>query len=117
MTAKERRKAPRVSASIPIDVLGGGEETSGKTINLSMNGVYFTTPVFIEPLTKVRMGLIVPSGESGEDGTRADFEGVVVRVEPESRDEGTFEYKIAVFITYMSERSGKVLSRFINSML
>lgn len=112
--AEERRKAVRVEASIPIDVLGAGEETSGRTINLSMKGVYFRSSAFIEPLTKVRMGLIVPSSEEGD--TKADFEGVVVRTEPESESEDVEEYKIAIYITFMSKRSEKVLSRYINKV-
>jgi hypothetical protein len=110
----ERRKSPRVEAELPIAVEGGPSESSGRTLNISENGVYFEVPHFIEPLTKVRMELFFPVGEAdGDKGDRLGFDGVVVRVEPEEPAGHTGPFKVAVFFTHVPERSQSVLNAFI----
>ncbi|MBW2662903.1 MAG: PilZ domain-containing protein [Deltaproteobacteria bacterium] len=117
MYVDERRKAVRVESRIPIAVSGHGSESLGMTINISMNGVYFTSEVFIESLKKVKMGLVVPYSEDGGNTVKAEFDGVVVRTEPEKEKQDCTEYKIAVFITFLPKRSREILSTYINRML
>jgi len=110
----ERRKSPRVEAELPIAVEGGPSESSGKTLNISENGVYFEVPHFIEPLTKVRMELYFPAGDGDEEkGDRVGFDGVVVRVEPEEPADHAGPFKVAVFFTHVPERSQTILKAFI----
>ena len=110
----DRRKSPRVSAELPIAVEGGPAEATGKTLNISENGVYFEVPHFIEPLTKVRMELYIPSGGDAEDkGIRLGFDGVVVRVEPEEDTGHAGPFKVAVFFTHVPESSMTALLAFI----
>jgi hypothetical protein len=110
----ERRKSPRVEAELPIAVEGGPAEASGKTLNISENGVYFEVPHFIEPLTKVRMELFFPSEDgSEEEGDRLGFDGVVVRVEPEEPADHPGPFRVAVFFTHVPESSLTVLKAFI----
>ncbi|MFO7915804.1 MAG: PilZ domain-containing protein [Candidatus Krumholzibacteriales bacterium] len=114
MRIKERRRAERIDVSIPLDVSGEGDRASGETINISMNGIYFRSNQHIDPLTKVQMGLVIPVGEGGEEKEeKAMFDGVVVRTEPEKRDDEPDAFRIAVYITYMSKDSRAVLSDFI----
>jgi hypothetical protein len=114
----ERRKSPRIEAELPIAVEGGPAEASGKTINISENGVYFEVPHIIEPLTKVRMELLVPD-ESDPDGAgrRVGFDGVVVRVEPEEHEDHPGPFRIAVFFTSVPEESLKALQSYIELAL
>jgi hypothetical protein len=114
MTAEERRRAQRIDVSIPLDISGDGESNRGETINISMNGIYFRLGRHIEPLTKVRMGIVIPGEDEEEGDSKAKFDGVVVRTEPEESEEETGDYRIAVYITYMSNDSRKVLSDFIS---
>ncbi|MCK4549883.1 MAG: PilZ domain-containing protein [Candidatus Krumholzibacteria bacterium] len=110
----DRRKSPRIAAELPIAVEGGPLEATGKTLNISENGVYFEVPHFIEPLTKVRMELFFPDeGGAEEDGTRVGFDGVVVRVEPEEPTDHPGAYKVAVFFTHVPESSMTILMAFI----
>ena len=120
MNVKERRRSGRVESKIPISVSGHGSKPLGMTINISMDGVYFTSAVFIEPLEKVKMGLILPHSKGKNDydnAGEAEFDGVVVRTEPEEESPDCNEYKIAVFITYLSKRSRKILSTYISNLL
>jgi hypothetical protein len=110
----DRRKSPRVAAELPIAVEGGPAEASGRTLNISENGVYFEVPHFIEPLTKVRMELLFPGQEgSGENGSRVGFDGVVVRVEPEDPAGHHGLFRVAVFFTQVPEKSMAVLLAYI----
>ena len=110
----DRRKSPRIAAELPIAVEGGPLEASGKTLNISENGVYFEVPHIIEPLTKVRMELFIPTNSDPDDqGIRVGFDGVVVRVEPEEADGHVGPFKVAVFFTNVPEESLKVLLAFI----
>jgi hypothetical protein len=114
----ERRKSPRVAAELPIAVEGGPAEATGKTLNISENGVYFEVPHLIEPLTKVRMELFVPSESGGEDdGVRLGFDGVVVRVEPEDATDHPGPFRVAVFFTHVPETSLSALKAFIEKQL
>jgi hypothetical protein len=114
----ERRKTPRVAAELPIAIEGGPAEASGKTLNISENGVYFEVPHFIEPLTKVRMELLIPAGEkSEEEGVRFGFDGVVVRVEPETPADHQGPFRVAVFFTNVPEYSMAALQGYIERQL
>jgi hypothetical protein len=115
MPAEERRRAERIEVAIPLDVSGDEGSARGETINISMNGVYFRFDSYIDPLTKVRMGLVIPGEVESEDSEKkAMFDGVVVRTEPETEDENISDYRIAVYITYMSKDSREILSDFIS---
>ena len=110
----DRRKSPRVAAELPIAVEGGPAEATGKTLNISENGVYFEVPHAIEPLTKVRMELFIPAGDDPEDkGIRLGFDGVVVRVEPEEAEGHPGPFRVAVFFTHVPEKSMAALTSFI----
>ena len=110
----DRRKTPRVAAELPIEIEGGPAEASGKTLNISENGVYFEVPHFIEPLTKVRMELLIPAAsDSEEKEIRFGFDGVVVRVEPETPADHAGPFRVAVFFTKVPEYSLVALQTYI----
>ncbi|HMA76995.1 MAG TPA: PilZ domain-containing protein [Candidatus Krumholzibacteriaceae bacterium] len=120
MDYKERRKSVRVESQIPVVLSGREKEYFGETINLSMKGVYFSSEVFIEPLKKVKMGFMLPEdgkGDESPDTRQVEFDGVVVRTEPPKEDPDCNEYRVAVFITFLSKRSKKALSEYINDLL
>ena len=118
MNMKERRRAQRVDANLAITVSGGPAEARGKTLNISSNGVYFQSPYFIEPLTKVQLELMIPDQDGkGGEGTSVTCEGIVVRIEPEREDAAVSEYHVAIFFTFLSESSQKALSRYLKRRL
>ncbi len=117
MNVKERRKANRVETNLPIAISGAPEEAEGRTINISANGVYIESPRMIEPLTKVRMELMVPVIKNGtETEMGVTFDGIVVRVNPEKTSPGETCYKIAVFFTHVPKASQEVLDRYIKRL-
>lgn len=110
----ERRRAQRVDANLAIRITGGPDASQGETLNISMNGVYFKSSRFIEPMTKVQLELMIPdpSVEKGED-ISITCDGVIVRVEPEREDPSVSIYNTAVFFTYLPEATQKLITKYI----
>jgi hypothetical protein len=103
----ERRKQERVKAGLNLQIRlprgDGVEEASLETLNISSSGIYFRSDHFIEPMTKLQMGieLAVPSqsGESRTELKTVSCEGLVVRAHPQESDSPEGPYEIAVFFT------------------
>ncbi|MCK4236614.1 MAG: PilZ domain-containing protein [Candidatus Krumholzibacteria bacterium] len=115
MDFDERRKAQRVEANLAITLSGGpAEEATGKTLNISTNGVYFQSPRFMEPLTKVQLELMIPDPECQDEGeSSVTIEGIVVRVDPEKKDAAVSSYHVAVFFTFVTEYAKDILTEYI----
>ena len=113
----ERRRADRVDAQISLQVhlpLGDGP-TDVETINVSSAGMYFRSPHYVEPMTKLELAFDVPIGD--EDLGAVVCEGIVVRVQPELPDEQTDEYKIGVFFTTIDPQSQGHLEDYVEARL
>ncbi|MBN2069876.1 MAG: PilZ domain-containing protein [Candidatus Krumholzibacteriota bacterium] len=118
MSVKDRRKAPRVDIDLPVVIEGSEGEVSGRTLNISSNGVYFEIPHYMELMTRVRMGLAIPAaGDDGKGESIVSFDGVVVRIEPENEAPQPVKYRIAVFFTAIPESSRDILATYINRTL
>src|SRR5262245_41292785 len=65
----ERRRGRRVDARLQIELQlePGGPSHPSSTINISSNGVYFSSPRFVAPLTKLGLRLLLPGDESGAE--------------------------------------------------
>jgi len=90
-----------------------------ETINVSANGVYFTSPSYIAPLTRLEIVLVLPetSGGRSERKQEVSCEGVVVRTEPETQKPGHSSYDIACFFTGISEADREHLESYILQQL
>ena len=115
---KERRRAQRVDANLAIRISGAPGASKGETLNISTNGVYFKSPTYIEPMTKVQLELMIPDPSSTEgEETSITCEGVVVRVEPEREDPSVSVYNAAVFFTFLPEATQKLITKYIKRTL
>jgi hypothetical protein len=117
MSFKERRKEQRVEANLAVTVRGGPAEAKGRALNISANGIYFESPFFLEPLTKVRLELLIPSSDPRTNELSLTCDGIVVRVEPERKNPSVSNYRVAIFFTLVPESSRKLLDRYIRSRL
>ena len=117
MGFKDRRKAQRVQADLAINISGDREDSTGKTIDISTNGVYFRSPYYMGPMTKVHLELPVPGTDGDSARSKVVCDGIVVRVTPEKEAPGVTNYEIAVFFTHMQGTSLERLRRFIKSKL
>jgi c-di-GMP-binding flagellar brake protein YcgR len=117
MQFKERRQAQRVEANLAVTIKGGPAEAKGRALNISTNGIYFESPQYIEPLTKVRLELVVPEAGASKRGVAVSCDGVVVRTEPERLDPAVATYNVAIFFTFVPDASQKTLDRYIRARL
>jgi hypothetical protein len=117
MMHTERRTAQRIEANLAVTVTGDPAAAKGKALNISTSGIYFESPHFMAPLTKVRLELHVPDPDPKRGEAAVTCDGIVVRVEPEKKDPALSLYRVAILFTYVSEISLKSLDRFIRSRL
>jgi hypothetical protein len=120
MSRSERRRSARAPAKLAMELkLSGRDFGRLETINVSANGVYFTSPSYIEPLTRLEIVLLLPESSDPGGGRKREVscEGVVVRTQPESPREGTSQYDIACFFTAISESDRANLEAYILTQL
>jgi len=120
MSRHERRRSVRAPAKLAMEVkLSGKDFGRLETINVSANGVYFTSPSYIAPLTRLEIVLVLPQTSGGKAGGKREVacEGVVVRTEPEAPTEDHPQYEIACFFTAISESDRAHLESYILSQL
>lgn len=96
--------------------LSGQDAAHVESINVSANGVYFSTRSHIPPLTKVGITLVLPVDEQTKPREVA-VEGVVVRTDPEQPVAGDELYEVACYFTSISERDREYLESYILKQL
>jgi hypothetical protein len=115
MAQVERRGAVRIPAKLAMEIRIGDVGTARvESINVSANGVYFSSETFIPELTRLDITLELP--RSDEKKSRKDSvvcTGVVVRTEPPERREGVRAYEIACFFTSIDNADKEILESYI----
>jgi len=91
--------------------LGGGDTARVQSLNVSANGVYFSSDRYIAPLTKLRITLDLADG--GEAATPVVCDGVVVRIMPEQEVDNATEYEVAAYFTEVAEEGRDFLEKYI----
>lgn len=115
MARVERREAVRIPAKLAMEIqIGGGDSAKVRSLNVSANGVYFSSSRYIPVLTKLDITLDLPFGDDKEaKGESVVCRGVVVRTEPEEEREGQDEYQIACYFTSIDESDKETLESYI----
>jgi hypothetical protein len=111
----DRRRGQRVQARLQIELQmdPDGPSHASDTINISAHGVYFTSPRYIEPLTKLGLRLLLPEEGGGE--TAVDCRGIVVRVVPDQPRAGVERYEIACYFTDTSPEFQARLEHYVHN--
>ncbi|UCE03957.1 MAG: PilZ domain-containing protein [Candidatus Latescibacterota bacterium] len=116
---KDARRERRVHARLQIELVMDNSTTSeqSSTINISANGVYFTSKRYLEPLTKLGLRLLLPGQDGGAQLETLDVRGVVVRTEPEMPADDVESYEIACFFTDTTAEFRERLGRYVQTNL
>ncbi len=104
MSQVERRGAVRIPARLAMEIALDSTAERVESLNVSASGVYFTSPTFIEPLTRVQITLALPDGDPPGSTHDVRCDGVVVRTVPEAPDPSVDRYEIACCFTMVSDR-------------
>ncbi len=116
-SASDKRRHPRVPQRLRVRSQHAGA-LELETIDLSAGGFSCTSPVFIAPMTKVALSLILPPTRNGpvQSEQTVNGEAVVVRTEPSkpgSADGGPF--RVALFFSRMEEDDRRRLQEFLKT--
>lgn len=115
MAQLERRGAVRIPAKLAMEIRISDVDTARvESINVSANGVYFTSPTFIPELTRLDITLDLPKDdEKKKRGDSVVCTGVVVRTDPPEQQAGVTEYQIACYFTGIDDADREVLESYI----
>lgn len=110
----DRRRGRRVDARLQIELQlePGGPAHPASTINISANGVYFSSPRFVAPLTKLGLRLLLPEDDQGTE-ISVDCQGVVVRCLPDRPAQNVHEYEVACYFTDTSAEFQKRIGHYV----
>ncbi len=109
----ERRKAPRISKSLPLKIKHQDFDFITETKNISAIGAYCSVSSYIPLMTKLKIMLILPKyPESGGKNYRIECTGVVVRTEKQSSQNKS--YNIAIYFNDIKERDKEKISSYID---
>ena len=113
--SSERRRHPRVKHNVPLKISSDEIDLVTDTHNLSCSGAYCQVSRNIEPMTKLKIHLLLPFKKKEKIVTKKiTCEGVVVRSESVS---GENRYNIAIFFNDLSRKDNQTLSEYIHSGL
>jgi hypothetical protein len=116
-SGSERRRSPRTSAELRIQLSGssarGADSITVSTLNVSTGGVYVEVPRFIEPLTKLFLTMLVPGPTPEEEPIFVDTEAIVVRILPERASASVDRYEIACAFLDLSDDHRDVINRYV----
>ena len=121
----ERRRSKRVDASLNLQLYLEQEQDEAahvelETINISTSGVYFRSSRYMEPMTKLAIGLeLAVPGADGDapDHALVHCQGLVVRSDPDEEQDDGAKYEVAVFFTWLEPEGQEVLEKHINLLL
>ncbi len=116
MNFKDRRYEPRILASIPGHIVchAGKDPVVMTTRNISCSGLYCQVSKFVPLFTRVNIVMNLPLQQG--DGVYhevVDFEGVVVRTEPEREKPDHSEYHVAIFFSGITDKARSLIARYM----
>lgn len=114
----ERRKHPRVNASLPIKFSSDDFDIVTQTKNISACGTYCYISRPIELMTKLDVLLLIPiKGKKNNTVKKVVCTGIVVRVAPpESQDKDKSLKAIAIYFSEITPSNKKIILSYIDSL-
>lgn len=113
-SGQDRRRHRRVEGNIPLKISTGEFDLVTETKNLSRTGAFCRVNQYVEPMTKLKIHLLLNFRRNKKILTKKiSCDGVVVRTESDPEDDST--YNIAIFFNEISERAADTLAEFVES--
>ena len=111
----ERRQHPRLLKNIPVKISGADFDIVSETKNLSRTGTYCKVSQYLEPMTKLKIQLLLPFKRSNKVVTKkVSCSGVVVRSESIAGGEN---YNVAIYFNEIRQRDQGLLQDYITSRM
>lgn len=114
--SRERRQSPRIPAKLAMQISGGDDASvlTTESINLSASGIQFGSRVFLSPLTKVALTLLLPPfGRRLRRERMLQVEGVIVRCEERTGARQKPRYELACYFTDLAVGDRELIEQYV----
>lgn len=113
--SEERRQALRIAGNIPLKISSDDFDVVTETRNLSCSGAYCRVNQYVEPMTKLKVQLLLPFKRKDKVVTKkVSCGGVIVRTEAVSNQS---LYNVAIFFNDISSRDSGYIAEYISAFL
>ena len=114
---EDKRRHPRIAQRLKVESSSREPRLELETIDLSVGGLRCTAPVFLAPMTKMALSLVLPSAPGAAAGEEQVVRGeaVVVRSDPPAPASPGALYRVALFFSRMDEADRQRLQEFLKS--
>ena len=111
----EKRRHPRLESKIPVKISSDHGDILTETRNLSCSGAFCRVAQRLEPMTKLKVYLLLPLRNKDKVITKKiSCQGVIVRVQ--AQEEGNY-YDTAIFFSDIAPKDARTISEFVESMM
>ncbi len=112
---QERRRHPRLINNVPLKLSSENADVVTETKNLSCNGAYCRINKYLEPMTKLKIQLLLPFKSKAKVTTKkVSCQGVIVRSESIP---GAQYFDIAIYFNDIQQKDLNCLNDYINTLL
>lgn len=114
-SAQDRRRHLRLQSNVPLKISGAEFDVVTETKNISCSGAYCRVNKYLEPMTKLKINLLLPIKKQNKIVTKKiTCQGVIVRCESTPADQS---YNIAIYFNDIQQKDINILNDYINSVL
>ncbi len=112
--SQEKRRHLRVECKIPVKISGDHGDILTETKNLSCSGAFCCMTQRLEPMTRLKVYLLLPLRKS-DKGTakKITCQGVVVRTKAAV---GQDNYDTAIFFNDIAPKDSRTINEFVERM-
>ena len=109
----ERRKYPRLDNNIPLKISSDECDVVTETRNISCVGAYCQVDKYLEPMTKLKIHLLIPCKKRNTMSARKiSCQGVVVRIESLPANHN---FNAAIYFNDIKEKDRRCLADYIDA--
>lgn len=113
--SQEKRRYPRLDVSLPVKISSNHGDILTETKNLSCSGAYCRVSQRLEPMTKLKVHLLLPMRKSkGVTNKKITCQAVVVRTQAVAGEE---YYDTAIFFSDIAPKDIRTINEFIESTM
>ena len=113
-TFQEKRQHLRVEYNIPVKISGDHGDILTETRNLSCSGAFCRMTQRLEPMTKLKVHLLLPLRKKDKMTTKSiTCQGVVVRTQAAGDQD---YYGTAIFFNDIAPKDSRAINEFVESM-
>ena len=112
---KDRRRHPRVKGNIPVKICGEEFDAVTETKNLSRSGAFCRVNHQIEPMTKLKIQMLLSYKKNSKVVTKKiACEGVVVRSDPV---QGEKYFNTAIYFNDIDDKDAGMIADYVHFLL